>query len=55
MNIGELLFQQIRGHEGVIAASGVSCRSQMFDGLGINARHPVEILHDALLGAKGDA
>ena len=54
MNIGELLFQQIRGHEGVIAASGVSCRSQMFDGLGINARHPVEILHDALLGAKSD-
>ncbi len=50
--IGELvLFPAVRGAgEGVIiAASGTSCRHQIKDGTGINAYHPVEILHDALV------
>jgi FAD/FMN-containing dehydrogenase/Fe-S oxidoreductase len=32
----------------VIAAPGTSCRHQIKDGTGLKARHPVEILHDAL-------
>jgi len=32
----------------VIAAPGTSCRHQIKDGTGYQAKHPVEILHDAL-------
>jgi FAD/FMN-containing dehydrogenase/Fe-S oxidoreductase len=33
----------------VIAAPGTSCRHQIKDGAGCEAKHPVEILHDALV------
>lgn len=51
MKIGELvLFPEVRKHsEGsMISASGTSCRHQIFDGTGVKALHPVEILFDAL-------
>ncbi|MBX2925115.1 MAG: FAD-binding protein [Chitinophagaceae bacterium] len=50
--IGELvLFPAIRGlkENTIIAASGTSCRHQIKDGTGRHAKHPVEILFDALL------
>lgn len=49
--IGELvLFPTIRKTptDTVIAAPGTSCRHQIKDGTGRVAKHPVEILHDAL-------
>ncbi len=52
MQIGELvLFPTIReqSEEVVIAAPGTSCRHQIMDGTGRKARHPVEVLWDALL------
>lgn len=52
MKIGELvLFPAVREKENdtLIAAPGTSCRHQIKDGTGEQARHPVEILHDALL------
>jgi len=33
----------------ILAANGTSCRHQIFDGVGKMAKHPVEILYDALL------
>lgn len=51
MKIGELiLFPEIRKNENkvIIAASGTSCRHQIFDGTSRLARHPAEILYDAL-------
>ena len=36
------------GSNDVIAATGTSCRHQIFDGTGRRARHPVEILRDSL-------
>ena len=45
MQVGELaLFLPVRRllQEAIIAAAGVSCREQIFDGTGRNARHPVE-------------
>ncbi|HKZ55369.1 MAG TPA: FAD-linked oxidase C-terminal domain-containing protein [Anaerolineales bacterium] len=51
MQIGELhLFPAIRRRDplAVVAASGVSCRTQILDGTGVRARHPIEILADAL-------
>jgi Fe-S oxidoreductase len=33
----------------ILAANGTSCRHQIFDGLKKTAKHPVEILYDALL------
>jgi len=51
MNIGELvLFPAVREQpENVeIAAPGTSCRHQIADGTGRIARHPVELLWDAL-------
>ncbi|GAO44869.1 FAD-binding and (Fe-S)-binding domain-containing protein [Flavihumibacter petaseus] len=50
--IGELvLFPTVRKLETttMIAASGTSCRHQIKDGTGRIARHPVEILYEALL------
>jgi FAD/FMN-containing dehydrogenase/Fe-S oxidoreductase len=51
MQIGELvLFPAVRNaSEGtIIAAPGTSCRHQIKDGTGAKAKHPVEILYEAL-------
>ena len=50
--IGELvLFPTIRkqAEDVIIAAPGTSCRHQIHDGTGRKAKHPVEILFEALL------
>jgi Fe-S oxidoreductase len=52
MKIGELvLFPAVRKQsaETIIAAPGTSCRHQIKDGTGKIAKHPVEILYEALL------
>jgi FAD/FMN-containing dehydrogenase/Fe-S oxidoreductase len=52
MQIGELvLFPAVRQQSAstIIAASGTSCRHQIKDGTGRVARHPVEILYEALV------
>ncbi|MEL7530406.1 MAG: FAD-linked oxidase C-terminal domain-containing protein [Bacteroidota bacterium] len=52
MQIGELVvFPEVRAAEQttIIAAPGTSCRHQIFDGTGKTAKHPVEILWEALL------
>lgn len=49
--IGELvLFPAVRNAEAetIIAAPGTSCRHQIADGTGRKAKHPVEILWEAL-------
>ncbi len=49
--IGEMiLFPEIRDAEGgtIIAAPGTSCRHHIKDGTGRSAKHPVEILYEAL-------
>ena len=51
MDIGELvLFPAVRkqAKEVIIAAPGTSCRHQIKDGTGYLARHPAEILFEAL-------
>ncbi|MEI7735059.1 MAG: FAD-linked oxidase C-terminal domain-containing protein [Ferruginibacter sp.] len=51
MQIGELvLFPAVRNAdaETIIAAPGTSCRHQIKDGTGEKAKHPVEILYEAL-------
>jgi Fe-S oxidoreductase len=51
MKMGEdRLFPTIRqaDKDTLIAASGTSCREQIQDGTGRKARHPVEILHQAI-------
>jgi len=51
MQIGELvLFPAVRNAvaETIIAAPGTSCRHQVKDGTGVKAKHPVEILWEAL-------
>jgi len=51
MKIGELvLFPTVRQQpkEVIIAAPGTSCRHQIKDGTGRKAKHPVEILWEAL-------
>ena len=52
MKIGELvLFPAVRNSEPgtLIAAPGTSCRHQVKDGTGVKAKHPVEILWEALV------
>ncbi len=52
MKVGELvLFPAIRkkSEETLLCASGTSCRQQIREGTGEQARHPVEILYDALV------
>ncbi|MEP6846627.1 MAG: FAD-linked oxidase C-terminal domain-containing protein [Panacibacter sp.] len=52
MKIGELvLFPSVRkqADDVIIAAPGTSCRHQVKDGTGKHAKHPVEILYDALI------
>jgi Fe-S oxidoreductase len=56
MSIGELrLFPAIRAEpeDAIIAATGVSCRQQIAHGTGRPARHPLEILRQALAGGRG--
>jgi Fe-S oxidoreductase len=51
MQIGKLvLFPAVRNAaaETIIAAPGTSCRHQIKDGTGAKAKHPVEILWEAL-------
>lgn len=51
MKIGELvLFPAVnkQTEEVIIAAPGTSCRHQILDGTGRKAKHPVEILYEAL-------
>jgi len=51
MQVGELvLFPAVRsaGEKMVIAAPGTSCRHQIWDGTGRKAKHPVEVLWEAL-------
>jgi Fe-S oxidoreductase len=51
MQIGELvLFPAVRAaaRDTILAAPGTSCRHQIKDGTGRIARHPVEVLRDAL-------
>ncbi len=52
MKIGELvLFPAVRNKatDVIIAAPGTSCRHQIKDGTGVKAKHPVEILWEALV------
>lgn len=52
MQIGELvLFPTVRQQpeDVIIAAAGTSCRHQIKDGTGRKAKHPVEILYEALV------
>lgn len=57
MQIGELrLFPAVRAaaREGArVVAHGVSCRSQIKDGTGVRAAHPVEVLAGLLAGGPG--
>jgi Fe-S oxidoreductase len=51
MQIGELrLFPAVRGEDAgtLVAATGVSCRQQIGHGVGREARHPVQIVREAL-------
>jgi FAD/FMN-containing dehydrogenase/Fe-S oxidoreductase len=51
MQIGEQrLFPALRAEDGatLVAATGVSCRQQIAHGVGVPARHPVQIVADAL-------
>jgi len=51
MRIGELtLFPTVRKapREVILAAPGTSCRHQIFDGTGRHARHPAEVLWEAI-------
>jgi Fe-S oxidoreductase len=51
MKVGELvLFPAVRkaGTDAIIAAPGTSCRHQIKDGTGREAKHTVEVLYEAL-------
>ena len=49
MKIGEQrLFPAVREHDGDTVACGFSCRHQIHDGTGKQARHPVELMAAAL-------
>ncbi len=49
MKVGELvLFPYLRQAEGSVAAPGTSCRSQIADGTGISANHPIKLIADLL-------
>ena len=52
MKIGErVLFPAVRSQpEAAIAAPGFSCRHQIHDGTGRQAKHPIEILAEQLVG-----
>ena len=51
IKIGELvLFPEVRKYraQNMIASSGISCRHQIQEGTRVQAKHPIELLHDAL-------
>ncbi len=51
MKVGELvLFPEVRKAENemIISAPGTSCRHQIKDGTGRDAKHPVEVIYEAL-------
>jgi Fe-S oxidoreductase len=53
MQVGELkLFPLIRGQredkEFVIVATGAACRMQIFQGVGMSAQHPIELMRDVM-------
>lgn len=51
MKVGELvLFPEIRktGEETIIAAPGTSCRHQISDGTGRQAKHPAEVFYESM-------
>jgi FAD/FMN-containing dehydrogenase/Fe-S oxidoreductase len=48
---GQRLFPAVESAaDSAIVATGVSCRQQVAHGTGRRARHPVELLHDAVFG-----
>jgi len=52
MKVGELvLLPEVRNtpEHTLISAPGTSCRHQIKDGTGRTAKHPIEVLYDALL------
>jgi FAD/FMN-containing dehydrogenase/Fe-S oxidoreductase len=52
MKIGEMvLFPSVRNADAdtIIAAPGTSCRHQVKDGTGRKAKHPIEVLYEALV------
>lgn len=52
LKMGErALFPAVRhtSEQTIIAAAGTSCREQIYDGTGRGAKHPAEILRDALM------
>jgi Fe-S oxidoreductase len=54
IKVGELiLFPEVRQTDPsvVIAAPGTSCRSQIKDGTGRDAMHPVEVMYQALVSS----
>jgi len=56
MKIGELvLFPAVRSARqgSIICAAGMSCRQQIFDGTGVRAFHPAEVLMKALRRDEG--
>jgi len=51
MKMGEqVLFPSVRriNKISIVSAPGTSCRQQIYDGTGVKAQHPIEILFDAL-------
>ncbi|UCF27100.1 MAG: FAD-binding oxidoreductase, partial [Chloroflexota bacterium] len=55
MKIGNLsLFPQIRDRSdtSIIAASGFSCMTQIKDGTGVEAAHPISLIHERLLASS---
>jgi FAD/FMN-containing dehydrogenase/Fe-S oxidoreductase len=48
MNIAQDLFKKAKSHGGEIVATGFSCRCQIGDGMQAQAKHPVEVLAEAL-------
>ena len=55
MKIGEMvLFPSVReaAEATLVSAPGTSCRHQIKDGTGRNAKHPIEILYEALIRVK---
>ncbi len=55
LKIGEQrLFPAVREHSGEVVACGFSCRHQIVDGTGKQAKHVVEVMAEALGGTEGD-
>jgi Fe-S oxidoreductase len=54
MKIGELsLFPAVRQNPGAcIAAPGTSCRHQIHDGTGVQAKHPMQCLDEWMVGVQ---